>query len=220
MKHCYCGIENFCYKKAEGLRGTATPCPVNLTRGGLGGQWKMDSTTVRFIKARSYQTNKIFDKVNDSWGKSNAVKQICLDYATRLTESFRENYFNMEQTARSTGHHQVQRLLNGTQDTKRGRLSEVHLRDQSGGKITSGVLFKDCMCGYQVCDHHKAGSHCYKWGPREREHTNILEMGWGGAFTLNNKSFYCNFGVSPVQWIWGRICVSLTVLAWCQCKGC
>lgn len=50
------------------------------------------------------------------------MKQICLDYATHLTESFRENDFNMEQTARSTGHHQIWRLLNGTQDTGRGCL--------------------------------------------------------------------------------------------------
>lgn len=57
------------------------------------------------------------------------------------------------------------------------RLSEVHLKDQSGGKISGGVWFKECMCGYQVCDHHKAGSHCYKGGLREWEHTNILEMG-------------------------------------------
>ena len=66
----------------------------------------------------------------------------------------------MEQTGPYTGHHQVWRLLKGSRDTERGRLSEMCLREQPGGEITGGVGFKECMCGYEVCDHHKAGRHC------------------------------------------------------------
>lgn len=88
------------------------------------------------------------------------MKQICLDYATQFTESFRENDFTVEQTATSMGYHQVRRLLKGSQDTERGRLSEVHLRDRSGGKIAGVGGFTECMYGYEVCDHHKAGRRC------------------------------------------------------------
>lgn len=49
----------------------------------------MGSAALWFIKARSHQTTKMFDKVSDSSGKSIAGKQICQDAYT-LTGSFRE----------------------------------------------------------------------------------------------------------------------------------
>lgn len=168
------------------MREQQLHAPLVWLRKVFRGKWKMGSTTVWLIKARSCQTNKIFDEVSDSWGKSKCSEANLSGLCYTFNRVLQRKWLNMEQTATSTGHQWVWKLLKWSQATKRGRLSEVHLRDQSGGKITGGVGCKECTCGYEVCDRHKAGRHCYYWGLRKQEHSSILERGWGGAHTLKN----------------------------------
>lgn len=130
MKLYHWRTGNLSHKKAEEVR-TATPCPIDSTRKSLTGKWKMCSNTVSFIKARLCQTDKIFDKVSNSWGKRKALKQICLDYVKYLVESFRENGLTWSSQVQVQLTHQVWRLLKGSQDSERGRLPGANLKARS-----------------------------------------------------------------------------------------
>lgn len=63
----------------------------------------------------------------------------------------------MERTAASMGQPQARESQMGRQDT--GRPPEMHHKDHSGAKITDVDGFKERMCGYEVCGHHKTGRH-------------------------------------------------------------
>lgn len=63
----------------------------------------------------------------------------------------------MERTAPSMGQHQVQQLPRRRQD--KGWPPEGHHKDQSEGKITDVVGFKECISGHEVCGHHKTSRH-------------------------------------------------------------